>query len=123
MSAQEALKTGLISKVFPVQDLVNEAVKLGERISAFSKITVAMCKEAVNAADNLPLNEGKKHTRFENGRHEICVSFDMIFFTADVLCAGLKLEKNLFYSTFATEDRREGMTAFLEKRQPEWKDC
>ena len=37
--------------------------------------------------------------------------------------AGIKFEKKIFYSTFATEDRREGMTAFVEKRQPEWKDC
>ena len=37
--------------------------------------------------------------------------------------AGLKYEKRLFYSTFATEDRREGMTAFLEKRKAQWKHC
>ena len=36
---------------------------------------------------------------------------------------GLKFEKKLFYSTFATEDRREGMTAFVEKRPPQWQDC
>ena len=58
MSAQEALSLGLISRVFPSDSLVDEAVKLGERISGFSKIAVAMCKEAVNAAEQLPLNEG-----------------------------------------------------------------
>ena len=58
MSAQEAERCGLVSKVFPVEDLVNEAVKLGEKISGMSKVAVAMVKEAVNAADNLPLNEG-----------------------------------------------------------------
>ncbi|CAI8001039.1 Enoyl-CoA hydratase, mitochondrial [Geodia barretti] len=77
----------------PTESLVDEAIQLGERISGFSKIAVAMCKEAVNAAEQLPLNEG------------------------------LKYEKKLFYSSFATDDRREGMTAFLEKRTPQWADC
>ena len=58
MSAEEALSFGLVSKIFPPDILVDEAVKLGERISGFSKITVAMCKEAVNASEQLPLNEG-----------------------------------------------------------------
>lgn len=93
MSAQEALTSGLVSKVFPPQEVVNEAIKLGKCISNFSKIIVAMAKEAVNEAEQLPLDEG------------------------------LKYEKKLFYSTFSTEDRREGMTAFVEKRPAEWKDC
>ena len=58
MSAQDAERCGLVSKVFPVEELVNEAVKLGEKVSGMSKVAVAMAKEAVNAADNLPLNEG-----------------------------------------------------------------
>ena len=58
MSALEALSLGLISRVFPTETLVAEAIKLGERISGFSKIAVAMCKEAVNVAEQLPLNEG-----------------------------------------------------------------
>lgn len=59
ISAQEAEKVGLVSKVFPVDQLVDEAVKLGERISGMSKVAVAMAKECVNAADNLSLDEGK----------------------------------------------------------------
>lgn len=58
MSAQEAEKTGLVSKVFPVEELVDETIKLGEKIASMSKVAVAMAKEAVNAADNLPLAEG-----------------------------------------------------------------
>ena len=58
MSAEEALSLGLVSRVFPTETLVDEAIQLGERISGFSKIAVAMCKEAVNAAEQLPLNEG-----------------------------------------------------------------
>lgn len=48
-----------MSKVFPVEELVNEAVKLGEKVAGMSKVAVAMAKEAVNAAENLPLNEGE----------------------------------------------------------------
>ena len=59
MSAQEAERAGLVSKVFPTEELVNEAVKLGEKIAGMSKVAIAMAKEAVNAADNLPLNEGQ----------------------------------------------------------------
>lgn len=59
MSALEAEKHGLVSKVVPVNELVNEAVKLGEKISGMSKMAVAMAKQAVNAANNLPLDEGE----------------------------------------------------------------
>lgn len=48
-----------MSKVFPVADLVNEAVKLGEKVAGMSKVAVAMAKEVVNASDNLPLSEGE----------------------------------------------------------------
>lgn len=58
MSAHEAEKAGLVSKVFPVEELVEEAVKLGERIAGMSKVAIAMAKECVNAADNLSLDEG-----------------------------------------------------------------
>ena len=58
MTAQEALMSGLVSKVFPEGELVEQAVKLGERIAAFSKISVAMAKEAINASNNLPLDQG-----------------------------------------------------------------
>ena len=59
MSAQEAEKHGLVSKIVPVDELVDEAVKLGEKISGMSKVAVAMAKMAVNASNNLSLDEGK----------------------------------------------------------------
>nr|KAG5694591.1 hypothetical protein BaRGS_015004 [Batillaria attramentaria] len=58
MSAQEAEKAGLVSKVFPVDQVVDEAVKTAEKIAGFSKIIVAMCKEAVNRSQEVSLAEG-----------------------------------------------------------------
>jgi len=92
INAQEAASYGLVSKVFPPETLVDEAVKTADKIASHSKIIVQMCKEATNAAYELTLNEG------------------------------LRFEKRLFHSSFATNDRKEGMTAFVEKRGPNWTD-
>lgn len=92
IGAQEAKQSGLVSKVFPVEELVSEAVKCGEKIASNSKLVSAMAKEAVNAAFELTLAEGNR------------------------------LEKRLFHATFATEDRKEGMTAFVEKRKASFQD-
>lgn len=88
ITAQEALARGLVSKVFPPEKLVEEAIKLAEKISEHSPLIVALCKESVNYAYESNLSQG------------------------------LKFEKKLFYGTFATDDRKEGMTAFIEKRKP-----
>lgn len=87
ITAQEAERAGLVAKVFPKADLVEEAVKIGAKIASLSRTAVALCKDAVNYS-------------FETG-----------------LEAGVKYERNLFYGSFATADRREGMYAFLEKRK------
>lgn len=79
---------GLVSKIFPSGQLVEEAVKLGEKIASLSPLIVAMAKEAVNTAYETTLSEG------------------------------LHFEKRAFHGTFATKDRKEGMTAFVEKRPP-----
>lgn len=86
INAQEAEKIGLVTKVFPAESLLDEAIKLGEQISQHSQPVVAMCKEAVNAAYELSLNEGNR------------------------------FERRLFQSCFALNDQKEGMKAFLEKR-------
>jgi enoyl-CoA hydratase len=92
MTAGEAEKAGLVSKVCPPSELVKEAIKTAEKISSFSKPIVAMAKEAVNKSYELTLEEG---THFE---------------------------KRMFHATFATEDRKEGMMAFVEKRTPAFQD-
>ena len=86
INAQEAEKMGLISKVVPADKLVEEAVKLGEQIGTHSGLIVQLCKESLNTAYETTLQEG------------------------------LKYERRTFHATFSTEDRKEGMTAFVEKR-------
>ncbi|WP_235691802.1 enoyl-CoA hydratase [Elioraea tepida] len=88
MDAAEAERAGLVARVVPAAELIDEAVKLGERIASFSRPVVAMAKEAVNAA-------------FESS-----------------LAEGVRLERRLFQSCFALADRAEGMAAFAEKRKP-----
>jgi len=92
INAQEASSYGLVSKVFPPEKLVDEAIKTADKIASHSKIIVQMCKESTNAAYELTLTEG------------------------------LRFEKRMFHSSFATNDRKEGMTAFVEKRAPNWTD-
>ncbi|KAF7265810.1 hypothetical protein GWI33_020884 [Rhynchophorus ferrugineus] len=86
--AQEAEKMGLVARVFPVDKLLDEVVKVGEKIASNSPLITRMCKESVNVA-------------FET-----------------TLAEGLHFEKRMFHGTFATKDRLEGMTAFVEKRPP-----
>lgn len=92
MDAAEAERSGLVSRVVPVADLVDEALKVAERIAKLSLPIVMMAKESVNAA-------------FET-----------------TLAEGIRLERRIFHSTFATQDQKEGMAAFAEKRQPDWKN-
>ncbi|KAF5270188.1 hypothetical protein FQR65_LT05668 [Abscondita terminalis] len=88
ITAQEAEKMGLVSKIFPPEKLLEETIKLGEKIASNSPIAVALAKESVNTALETTLAEG------------------------------LHFEKRAFHGTFATKDRKEGMTAFIEKRPP-----
>jgi enoyl-CoA hydratase len=92
IDAVEAERAGLVSRIVPAADLVDEAVKVAERIATLSRPVVMLAKEAVNAA-------------FET-----------------TLAQGVTFERRLFHSTFATEDQKEGMAAFAEKRQPNFKN-
>ncbi|UDL92296.1 enoyl-CoA hydratase [Mesorhizobium sp. PAMC28654] len=88
MDAAEAERSGLVSRVVPASDLVEEAVKAAAKIAEFSLPSVMMTKEAVNRAYETTLGEG------------------------------LRFERRLFHSLFAFEDQKEGMAAFAEKRKP-----
>ena len=90
MSASAAEAAGLVAKVFPAEDLVEEAVTMAAKIASKGRMSVLMVKEAVNASQELSLQEG------------------------------LRLERRLFHSLFATDDQKEGMSAFLEKREPKF---
>lgn len=92
MDAAEAERRGLVSKVVPADQLIDTVIAVAEKIASNSKLINQICKQATNAA-------------FET-----------------TLAEGLATEKRLFHATFATEDRKEGMTAFVEKRKPVWQD-
>jgi enoyl-CoA hydratase len=88
MDAAEAERSGLVSRVVPADKLMEEALAAAEKIASMSRPAAAMAKEAINRAFETPLSEG------------------------------MNVERNLFHSTFALEDRSEGMAAFIEKRKP-----
>jgi enoyl-CoA hydratase len=88
MDAAEAERSGLVSRVVPADRLLEEAIGAAATIAEFSLPAVMMAKEAVNRAYETTLSEG------------------------------VLFERRLFHSLFATEDQKEGMNAFLEKRKP-----
>jgi enoyl-CoA hydratase len=90
INAEAAERAGLVAKIYPVDDLVEEAVKMAQLIASKGRMSVLMAKEAVNASQELSLQEG------------------------------LRLERRFFQSLFATHDQKEGMAAFLEKRDPDF---
>ncbi|THF55734.1 enoyl-CoA hydratase [Ollibium composti] len=92
MDATEAERSGLVSRVVPAADLVEEAMKAAEKIADFSLPAVIMAKEAVNRSYDLTLAEG------------------------------LRFERRVFHSMFALDDQKEGMAAFAEKRKPAFRN-
>jgi len=91
MDAQEAERAGLVSRVVAADRLVEEALGIATQIAEFSLPSVMMAKEAVNRAYESPLAEG------------------------------ILFERRLFHALFGTEDQKEGMAAFVEKRKPKFK--
>ena len=92
MDAAEAERAGLVARVVPAASLMDEAMKVAETIATMSLPSVLAGKEAINRA-------------FESGLSE-----------------GLVFERRIFHSLFATDDQKEGMKAFVEKRKPAWKN-
>lgn len=88
MDANEAERSGLVSRVLPVAELLPEAKSVAKFIAAQSKPAVALIKESINAGQNMPLEQG------------------------------VVMERRAFYSLFGTHDQKEGMRAFIEKRKP-----
>ena len=91
MDAAEAERSGLVARVVPLENLMAEALKVGEKLASLSQPALAMAKESVNRA-------------FET-----------------TLAEGVKFERRLFHSMFATDDQKEGMSAFAEKRRAQFR--
>ena len=92
LDANEALRIGLVSRVLPSEGFEQAMMTVGGEIAKQAPLAVQLAKEAVEAAYETPL-EG-----------------------------GIMAERNLFFSCFGTDDQKEGMQAFLEKRKPEWRN-
>ncbi len=92
LDAEEAERSGMVSRIVPLADLVPEALKLAEKIASLSSPIAMLAREAVDSAFETTLSEG------------------------------LKAERRLFHASFATQDQKEGMVAFLEKRPPVFKN-
>ncbi len=91
MDAAEALRAGLVSRVVPVEKLMEEAMAVAEKIAGYSLPVVMMIKESINRAYETTLSEG------------------------------VLFERRVFHSMFTLEDQKEGMAAFVEKRKPTFK--
>ncbi len=91
MDAEEAERSGLVARVIPTDTLLEETMKAAEAIAGFSTPSTIIAKEAVNRAFEASLDEG------------------------------ILFERRVFYSLFATEDQKEGMSAFAEKRKADFK--
>ena len=92
MDAEEAERAGLVSRVVAADDLLDEALKAAASVAAMSLPIAMMTKESVNRAYETTLTEG------------------------------VRFERRLFHSMFATDDQTEGMAAFVEKRQPQFRN-
>jgi enoyl-CoA hydratase len=91
LTAQEAYQFGMVNRVVPVDGYLEEALKLAEEIAARAPVAIRAAKKMINQAFERTLSDG------------------------------LAQEKQEFYNLFATEDQKEGMQAFIEKREAEWK--
>jgi enoyl-CoA hydratase len=92
MGAEEAERSGLVARIVPLADLMTEALKTADTVASMSLPIVMMTKETINRADETSLSEG------------------------------IRFERRVFHSMFATADQKEGMAAFVEKRAPQFKD-
>ena len=92
IDANEAERAGLVSRIVPLADLKEEAIRTATKIASLSRPAVMLIKDAVKAAYEIPLTEG------------------------------LRVERRSFQATFSLEDQKEGMAAFLEKREPKFKN-
>jgi enoyl-CoA hydratase len=92
MEATEAERSGLVSRVEPLDSYLGKAIEVAEQIASYSRPVVVLAKKAVNTALETSLSQGNK------------------------------TERGMFFSSFALDDQKEGMQAFVDKRKPEYKN-
>ena len=90
LKAEEALSMGLINAIYPVEDYLEKCLSLAQEIASRAPVAIQAAKRAINQVDELALTDG------------------------------LNEERDLFFNLFSTQDQKEGMSAFLEKRKPDW---
>jgi len=90
LKAEEALSMGLINAVYPVEDFLEKGLSLAQEIASRAPVAIQAAKRAINQVDELALTDG------------------------------LNEERDMFFNLFSTQDQKEGMSAFLEKRKPAW---
>ncbi len=93
MDAEEAERCGLVSRIVSVESLLEESLEIAGEIASYSLPSVMMAKESLNRAYEMTLEEG------------------------------VRFERRLFHSAFATDDQKEGMKAFIEKRKANFQHC
>lgn len=93
MNAEEAERSGLVSRVLPVEGFQKEVAKVAQKVAGMSQVATAAATKMVDAAYETTLTQG------------------------------VATERDTFWALFATEDQSEGMDAFVNKRKPEWKNC
>jgi enoyl-CoA hydratase len=92
MNAEEAERSGLVSRIVPAVELLDTALKVAAQIADYSQPAALMVKESINRAEETTLSEG------------------------------IRFERRLFHAAFATEDQKEGMSAFVAKRKPNFRN-
>lgn len=93
MDAEEAERSGLVSRVIPADQFAEEVAKVAKKVASMSRVATVAATDMVNAAFETTLSQG------------------------------VATERDAFWALFATEDQKEGMAAFVDKRKPEWKNC
>ena len=115
IGAEEAVSRGLASRVVPAAELLDDACVTAATIASMSQPIVAIAKTCVNVAFESSNPDSNPYPKPKPNPKPNQVAFE------SSLAEGLRLERALFYSTFATQDQKLGMKAFVEKAEPAFK--
>ena len=105
-----------MSRVVPEDELLTVALDMAKKVASYSQPIVSMAKECVNQAYESTLHEGTQPHKPQLRVSGLVPTHSHLH----GMCAGVHFERRVFHSTFATNDQKEGMKAFIEKAQPAW---